>query len=218
MKWTYEFGEAPSAWASPDCSILHNGVTTRADGYLRCLEDVQMKMSILLCASVIAIVTSGNAVADFSQYVGWYGVGDFDLIAVKITTSPSGASFKHTTFVNLQPDTWATVYENDALHPTIATATGTAALSTLYFDLQFAGDLVNGLAYDAVVMLGENTVWREWEGWNGSGWSYGRYYNDSEGWNPTRSELVSAAVPVPAAVILGFLGLGCAGMKLRRYV
>jgi hypothetical protein len=175
-----------------------------------------MKRFIPWCASLIVLVASRGAVADFSQRVGWYGVGDFDLITVKITYSPSDTSFKHTAFADLLPGTWTTVYENGTLYPTIATAVG-PALNELWFYLQFAGDTTNEVKYDAVVMLGDTTVWREWEYWSGSAWSY-HHYEPGDGWNPARSEVLPAAVPVPGAVLLGFLGLGYAGMRLRKHV
>jgi hypothetical protein len=195
-----------------------------------------MKKLITLCAGLVVLVATGGAFADLSS-VGdpeatgsWTqgfvesGVGYFDLVAVRMlpgtdTTTghaPSGQdSFEHWGFTGFSNTGWSTAKELESAPvgwPTEVVAFGTS-VNSLTWTIHFAGTTANKpLVFDFVAMKTGQDVVAECARatWNGS-WSFsvGNY------WAPTRAELM--AVPVPAAVLLGLLGLGAAGVKLRRF-
>jgi len=141
----------------------------------------------------------------WSQGFNETGVGSFDLVAVQMV-SP-GDSFEHWTHSSFSTGGWSTVYENPSALPILATATGPGVTSLTWY-IKFAGPSSNPLVFDFVAFRGDVRLESAHASWSGSGWTI-----TGGSWNPTRAELV----PVPAAVLLGMLGLSLAGVKLRKF-
>ena len=175
-----------------------------------------MKKSLAICIGLTMLAANG-AFADisadgdpvegnsWSQGFNESGVGLFDLVAVKMV-SPAPDSFQSLTHRNL-PSGWSVVYETPGgAYPTLATATGPAR-TNMTWTIVFAGSSSNPLAFDFVAFNGNTLLESAHAVW-GPGWRI-----TAGNWNPTRAELV----PVPGAVLLGILGLGAVGVKLRKY-
>jgi hypothetical protein len=143
----------------------------------------------------------------WSQRFQESGAGYYDLMAVRMTSS--GDTFESATFSNFNPGTWSLLYENDGGTPTLASASG-PSVNWAQFDIKFAGDSSNQLAFDFVAFkTGSDTIAESVHAaWN-NGWTI-----TAGTWNPTRAQVV----PLPAAVLLGMLGMGVAGLKLRKFV
>jgi len=179
-----------------------------------------MKKLVALCAGVVLLLANG-ALADlyavgepteggsWTQQFNESGVGSYDLVAVRMT-SPSPDSFESLTFRSFTQSGWSTVYEElDASgNLVLATATG-SDVTNMNFNIWFAGAKTNPLAFDFVAFNGDTRLESVHAVWNGGGWTIG-----ASSWAPERAELV----PVPAAVLLGLLGMGVAGLKLRKFV
>jgi len=135
------------------------------------------------------------------------GVGNFDLVAVNMVTA--GDSFENQTHSGFNVSGWSLLYQNNGgLNPTLASASG-PGVSSLTWNIKFAGDQSNQFAFDFVAFKsGEDKIAESAHAvWNG-GWTI-----TTGTWTPTRAEVV----PVPAAVLLGILGLSVAGIKLRKF-
>lgn len=188
-----------------------------------------MKRLITLCAGLAVLLSANGARADlsaigeaaetgsWSQQFVENGVGSFNFIAVRMTSS--GDSFEAPTFYTFNKSGWAIGYQNDASFPTIANATGTTQ-TELYFYQKFAGAKADALQFDFVSFDQDLLKDAARAVWNGSGWSFtvltastrGTDGKGIDGWQRSDFE----AVPVPAAVLLGMLGLGAAGVRLRK--
>jgi len=180
-----------------------------------------MRKGAVLLAIVAIFVATGVTRADlttigdpvegnsWSQQFRETRVGNFDLVAVRMASL--GDTFEHWTHSGFSNGSWSTtsVLENDPLYPTIAVASG-PTVTDLTWWIKFAGLKSNPLAFDFVAFYGATMKDGARVAWNGSGWSIG-----TGTWVPTRQEL--EAVPVPAAALLGFLGLSAAGIKLRKF-
>ena len=135
------------------------------------------------------------------------GVGNFDLIAIRMTSA--GDSFENAAFNDFSTGTWVLYQNNGGVNPTLASASG-PSLNWLQFDIKFAGVSGNPLAFDFVAFSG-NTLLETAHAVYPTTGPYG-FTITAGTWTPTRA----AVVPVPAAVLLGMLGLGAAGLKLRK--
>jgi hypothetical protein len=133
----------------------------------------------------------------------------FDLVAVNMTSagdyflSPAQSAFTQSN--------WKTVYEYPGSNVTLASAAGPNAVNWLYWNINFAGAKTDPLAFDFVAFRSgsETIVDAAHAVWSGSGWSF-----SATTWKPARSEV--NPVPVPAALVLGAIGLGLAGWLKRR--
>jgi len=180
-----------------------------------------MRKSVVLLAVLTLLLVTSAALAyltdvgplveggSWSQAFNESGVGPFDFMAVKMTSA--GDTFEHWTFNSFSQGTWSTagVDENASPYPTLATATGTADVTNMNFNIRFAGVSSNPLEFDFVAFHEETLLETAHIKWTGGGWVI-----TAGSWRPTRAALV----PVPAAVLLGMLGMGVAGMKLRKFV
>jgi hypothetical protein len=177
-----------------------------------------MNKKLIMYASIIILLAVNGAFADLTpigepvevgswtqrfQEDGLYdGVHyDFDLLAVRVV---SGPSLENPGLINFSVGTWDLVYENPA--GTLASAGG-STVGYLQWDFVFSGTTAQPFQLDYAVFAGGTLVGTCGIQW-GPGWSY-----PSTSWTPTQAEVV----PVPAAVLLGMLGLGVAGIKLRKY-
>jgi len=187
-----------------------------------------MRRLIGVCAALILLVAADGVFADFSlensspegPVIGnswsftWFASGaSFDLIALRIVES--SATFESPALSDPAfapwPASWDLVYETD----TLATAAGDAVNSLLWtatFDgLPSGYDSANPLvaefvAFNGLDMVGDFTLT----------FTGGLMWNITPGsdWVTDRAALV----PAPIAVVLGMLGLGVAGLKLRKFV
>jgi len=140
----------------------------------------------------------------WSQRFAESGVGLFDLVAVRMTSA--GDTFESATHVNFSVLGWATIYENDPLIPTLATAAG-PAITYLEWDINFAGAKSDPLVFDFVAFNGTTLLESAIASWSGSSWTF-----TTGCWNPTRADVI----PAPGAVLLGSLGVGLVGWLRRR--
>jgi len=178
-----------------------------------------MKKLAVLCTGLILLMVNG-ALANLTpigdpgeggswtqrfQEDGWYGGThyNFDLFAVRVV---SGPPLLDPGLANFSDGGWHLVYEN-AAH-TLASAGGTS-VGYLQWDFRFSGAQSQAFLLDYAAFSGETVVGTSGIRWSAPGWSY-----PSTSWRPTRAEVV----PVPAAVLIGMLGLAAAGLKLRKYV
>jgi hypothetical protein len=186
---------------------------------------------ILSSVAALLLLTAGSAFADLiaigdpveggSWAQRWQesGVGNFDALAVQMMTT--GDSFEHNTarasFSSFSSGSgWSLLFENTPQtplpqYPTIASASG-PAVTLLQWDLQYSGSKSgNPFSFDIVSFRGDDIVDAAHISWNGAGaWTI-TPYAPSEGWNPSRE-----AIPAPAALVLGAIGLGLAGWIKRR--
>jgi hypothetical protein len=180
----------------------------------------------LIFTIIICVFMSAPAFADFigigdpveggswKQAFIESGVGSFDLVAVQMVSA--GDTFEHWTHSGFNRAGWSTstVYENDLMYPTLATATGSVQTS-LTWNIKFAGTKSNPLVFDFVAFHGDTLKETARATWSGSGWSFATTGNFL--WRPTKADLLAPVVPVPGAVLLGLLGLSAAGIKLRKF-
>lgn len=176
-------------------------------------------MTRMILSSVVALLllTAGSAFADltptgdpaeggsWAQRFQESGVGNFDLVAVRMTTA--GDTFESQVHDNFTDSSWLPLWQNDPTVPTIASASGNA-VNWMQWDIKFAGDTSNGFAFDFMAYSGETCVDYAHAVWSG-GWSITTYA-------PEYGPLRGTVVPVPAALVLGAIGLGLAGWIKRR--
>lgn len=135
------------------------------------------------------------------------GVGNFDVVAVKMLSV--GDTFEHATHSGFSVPGWALSGENALQYPTAASASGPAT-TNLTWSIKFAGLRSNPLVFDFVAFSGDNPKEEATASWNGSGWTI----TAGGSWKPSRAEI--DAIPAPAALLLGAIGLGLAGWLKRR--
>jgi hypothetical protein len=182
--------------------------------------------------SVFAVLLSATtAVADFVAIAGasdpgegsWAqrfrlddidpigGFNNFDLVAVHAS---EGRSFTHPTHRLFSPNTWNTTYEvGDPIIQATAQAPALTSVTSLEWDIAFAGDPNHPLSFNIVAFYDEAPVYGAYTmHWSGSGWS------DPIGaeWPVNYEDVVPPPVPTPGAAFLGALGLGLVGWVKRR--
>jgi hypothetical protein len=181
------------------------------------------KRLIFLCASLTVLAAASGVYADLSTFGlpgsggSWSqrfqedSIGSFDLVAVKMFTA--GDTFETVTHSAFSVGGWSTIYENDGQYPTLATAAGSDT-TLMQWNIKFAGNTSNTFTFYYVAFGGEDLLNAATATWN-NGWTITNYAGGvGAAWTPTRAEVV----PTPVAVVLGMLGLGVAGLKLRKYV
>jgi hypothetical protein len=137
------------------------------------------------------------------QEDGWYGVHyNFDLLAVRVVWGPP---LGHDAYSSFSVSGWDQVYENPA--GTLASAGG-PAVGYLQWNFLFSGSMLTPFRLDYAAFAGDMLIGTGGIQWSGTAFTY-----PSTNWAPTRAEVA----PVPAAVLLGMLGLSVAGLKLRKF-
>jgi len=131
------------------------------------------------------------------------GVGNFDLMAIRMT-SPAPDEFEQPAFRNFTDGTWHTLLNGT----TLASATG-SSLDWLRFDIVFAPAQSEPLAFDFMAYRGDTKLEYAHAVWNGGGWTI-------TAGAPSSAPDRATVVPVPAALLLGAIGLGLAGWIKRR--
>lgn len=183
---------------------------------------VVMKKLIVLCAGLSMLLATNSAFADLIavgepvdigswaqrlQEDGFYGSPShdhtFDLIAVRVCSGPVLKG----PFLEIFSSAGWTVPAYST--PMLAVAQGPGVPGVLQWNIDFSGDKTIPFALDIAVYAGNEYAGTTHAVWSGSAWTF-----TVGNWGPARAALV----PVPAAVLLGLLGLGAAGVKLRRFV
>jgi len=147
--------------------------------------------------------------------------GQYDMICLKMISE--GDSFEHSgaraalsAFDNAG---WGLLFENDSTYPTVASASGPLAgdcpAGILHFTILFEDPNPKSnhftfefASYKAGVL--NNAATCSWAG----GWGI-----TNHGGSPPESFSLTQCecIPVPGAVLIGLLGLGTAGVKLRKF-
>ena len=131
------------------------------------------------------------------------GIGLYDLVAAKIASA--GDTYESPDARNFSQPGWAMVIDD----PTLASFSGPAT-SNMSWRMYLMNDLDKNVTIDWALFNGQTRVWTSrYIITNGA---LSGYEPMSQYWLPTREQ-----VPVPGAVMLGMLGLGAAGMKLRKH-
>jgi len=182
-----------------------------------------MKRSIILSTILFMVVAPMSATADMT-YTTFDGVtmgfGDvnvgnswsfavaasgitYDLAAGKIASADIYESPAARNFSNAG---WTMVVDN----LTLGSWTGPTT-SNMNWRMYFTNDLDKDVTIDWALFNGQTQVWTSRYTITNGGLT--GYEPRSQYWLPTHAEVV----PVPAAVLLGVLGLGVAGLKLRKF-
>lgn len=180
-----------------------------------------MKRLLTICATLAMLIVTngtrgdlvfvGDPVPEGSWSSAGYtaGIGSFDLEAAKMVSpgdafeSPWANGFRNASDVPIAG--WGVVLHD----PTLMSWAG-PSVTYLEKDMHFAGALTDPLTFDFVVFSGDTLIYDARASWSGSSWAVEK---NKHYWTPTRAEVV----PIPGAVLLGMLGLGAAGIKLRKY-
>lgn len=182
-----------------------------------------LMLSFAVAPAVADIIDVGEAEEgnSWSQAFRENGRGQFDMLAVRIYDN-SGAFesvslFSFTSGGATAPG-WKTVYENDAVFPTLATASG-SAVEALTWKIRFQDPKADPITLDyAAFYKGQivNTAHIERNYSQAKGkyvWTITNYGTaESPFWNPA----VADVVPVPGAVVLAGLALPMVAWVRRR--
>ena len=177
----------------------------------------QFVAAVLFCSFAAGPVMADLTMTYDGPYAGssWYyshvsasGVGLYDTVAVRIASGSD--SFESPAIRNISNPGWSIVLDG----PDLASFAG-PDVSNMSWDLWFAGDLPMASPLELDWALFNNrqlTAWTHWHvGTDGRLQQW--WLNPSDGWQPE----YSSVVPIPGAALLGILGLGIAGWKLRKY-
>jgi len=178
-----------------------------------------MTRMILSAVAALLLLTAGSAFADLMpigdpvETDSWKqgfiedGVGTFDLVAVKMVTYPEDA-FKTPTHSSFSVGAWHLLGEAPSGTPQMASATG-PAVTSLTWNIQFNDAKTDPLVFNFVAFGGETLRESARASWSGSAWTI-----TAGSWSPSRADIL--AIPAPAALLLGAIGLGLAGWLKRR--
>ena len=172
-----------------------------------------MKKIITIFAVTILALAAAPAVANMTfegsgDGDSWWiqvnaGLPPFDLVAAQIASA--GDVFESPDARNFSKPGWGMVLDG----PTLASFAGPST-NSLSWRMYFANDADKNVTIDWALFNGQTRVWTSrYIITNGA---LSGYEPMSQYWLPTREQ-----VPVPGAVMLGMLGLGAAGMKLRKH-
>ena len=179
---------------------------------------------VLACGALLLLMMAAPAWADL-EAVGvpaegnsWshaFGLTDAcDLIAVRLSF---GAPFESPTLFDFDTPGWDTLVEKDPPIPLLASAAGPTT-ADLSFRVRFWGNWWLPSTFDFVAFSGDSIVKKAYVIWTGGGF-LGKWVilKDSH-WNPTRADVSPPdVVPAPAALVLGAIGLGLVGWRMRRH-
>jgi len=171
-----------------------------------------------MCAFVAApafadLTADGDPVEGNTWSQAFYesDVSNYDLVAVQMVSG--GDTFESPTHYSFNRVGWSLLWENDPTYPTLASASGPTT-SNMTWSIRFAGLSSNPLTFDYAVFSGETLLNSARAVWSPGWTSIANYPGGVNApWQPTRGEVV----PVPGAILLGILGLGAAGWKLRKF-
>jgi hypothetical protein len=187
-------------------------------------ENDVMRQTIVLSTMALLAIAPVSAVADMTDYtvegvtmgfgdvevgnswsfgVSASGIGPYDLVAAKIASA--GDIYESPDARNFSQAGWAMVIDD----PTLGSFSGPAT-SSMSWRMYFTNDADKDVTLDWALFNGQTRVWTSrFTITNGT---LTGFEGSSQYWLPTREQ-----VPVPGAVLLGMLGLGAAGLKLRRF-
>lgn len=193
------------------------------------IGEVKMRKSLIgVSAGLVLLVVVNGAFADLVPvgdpfaaaswaqtfaFTGYDSVAEepysVNLLAVKMLSA--GDTFQSAVFMDFTTAGWSPlslVPESWGNTPTLGVASGPSQ-QVINFALHFPDPVTNSFTFGFVAFAGDALRYAVDYSWNGSTWSVGKGT-----WEPTRASLT----PVPGAVILGMLGMGVAGLKLRKHV
>jgi hypothetical protein len=190
--------------------------------------DLEMKKTLTVLAGLaVALAMARPAPADMTYYTVdgvTMGFGDvlegnswslkvvasgitYDLAAGKIASL--GDTYESPAARNFSNAGWDMVIDKATLGSWSGPTT-----SSMSWRMYFANDLDKDVTIDWALFNGETRTWTSRYTISGGVLPMPQGYEPrSQYWLPTRAEVV----PVPGAVLLGIIGLGAVGVKLRRY-
>jgi len=153
-------------------------------------------------------IVEGSSWSETGYYEnGWYYGNHYTFNRVVMQMDSTGDTFEHPAISNMSTG-WTLQYENDPLYPTTVSAGG-PPLHDLNYWWTFAGGKSNSLSFTWTLLNNNTVLASEKCDWTGSSWNFSEI--------PPRADAAFVPVPVPAAVLLGMLGLSVAGLKLRKF-
>lgn len=179
---------------------------------MRMMRPLQARIAVSVIALLVVLATVASAdmtlpVLQKSELTGSWEQGwiwgGFDAFAVRYV-SGTGGPFEHPALRVWESVGSGAGWEVLLDTPTLASAKGPYADWDLWFTIYGAGDSWENTVYDIATFHDE--VFKFNIRWDGSGWT-------NSDWQPS----YSSVVPLPGAILFGVLGLGAAGLKLRRY-